>query len=183
MLAFPLANPNHVQTAGLTQSSIARDGNYIGIEQMPNLTPDDPDASWSHENTLVVRNDEAILDKVPVVVSHGKKEYSASDGGFLTYRARFVKKDGGQIIVSLRLCMSDYILFPVGKHDQYTEIKSYPVNLSSDEIEFGGVKYTPAKVEKSKLNMLLKLLRTEPLEKTGTSRWRQSTVQAALIGT
>lgn len=95
---------------------------------MPNLTPEDHPARWFHENTLVIGNDEAILDKLPITIRHGKKSYSASDGGFMTYRARFTSKDE-QAVVRLRLFESDYVVFPVGKHDQYTEIKEYPVTL------------------------------------------------------
>lgn len=82
------------RTVNAEHESTAKDGQYVGLEKMPNLTPDDRDAAWFHENTLLIRNDEAILDKVPVTIRHGKKTYSASDGGFLTYRARFAKKDG-----------------------------------------------------------------------------------------
>jgi len=147
---------------------IASNGNYVGLQKETYVDPEEPDAKWFHENTLLVRNNEAILDEVPVVVNHGKKGYSPSDGGFFTYRARFTKRDG-QIFVALRLCQSDYLVFPVDKHDQYTEIKSYPVRLTSDGIEFNGVKYAPAKVNKLALKRLLRLLSSESLEKPGTN--------------
>jgi hypothetical protein len=67
-------------------------------------------------------------DKVPIVIRRGKKGYSASDGGFMTYRARFAMIDG-RSVVALRLCQSDYLIFPPNKHDQYTEIKTYPVKM------------------------------------------------------
>jgi hypothetical protein len=86
-----------------------------------------------------------------------------SDGGFLTYRGKFTKKDG-QSFVSLRLFESSYVMFPAGKHDQYTEIKSYPVTFFSDQIEFEGVRYKLTKLESYKLDRLLPLLRIEPLE-------------------
>lgn len=143
--------------------SLVKDGDYVGLGKMPNLSPDDRDAKWFHENTLVIRNDEAILDKVPIIIRHGKKTYSASDGGFLTYRARFTNKDG-QAVVNLRLFESDYVMFPVGKHDQYTEIKTYPVTFVADQIEFDGVRYKLSKMEPSRLDRLLGLLSTELLE-------------------
>jgi len=108
-------------------------------------------------------NNEGILDKAPITIRHGKKGYSASDGGFLTYRARFTKEDG-QSFISLRLFESDYVIFPVGKHDQYTEIKTYPVTFLADEIEFDGVRYRPSKIESWKLDRLLPNLSLEPLE-------------------
>jgi hypothetical protein len=143
--------------------SVVKDGDYVGLEKMPNLSPDDRDARWFHENTLIIRNDEAILENVPITIRHGQKSYSASDGGFLTYRARFARKDGLSII-QMRLFKSDYVIFPSDKHDQYTEIKEYPVTLGSDQIEFAGVRYKPSKVEPWKLNLLLPLLGLEPLE-------------------
>ena len=91
-----------------TPELLAKDGTYAGLEAETYVG--NPKAKWFHENRLLIRNDDAILDKVPVVVSHGKKGYSASDGGFFTYRGRFSKKDD-QIFVALRLCQSDYVLF------------------------------------------------------------------------
>ena len=151
------------------RSSIVRDGSYVGLEKMPNISPDDPHASWFHENTLVVRNDEAILDEVPVVFHGPKKNYSASDGGFLTFRARFEEKDGEPVII-LRMFQSDYVAFPVPvnpqeRQDRYKEIKTYPVKLSSDRIEFNGVAYKIAKLQKNELDRLVSLLDAEPLEK------------------
>lgn len=152
------------QITGKNQSTIARDGNYVGLERLPNISPDDPHAEWFHENTLVVRNDEAILDKVPIVIHNGEKEYSASDGGFLTFRAKFLKKDADTVIV-LRMCQSDYIVWRINPRDRYKEIKTYPIKSSSDQIEFQGVTYKMAEVEKTKLRGLIHLLDTEPLEK------------------
>jgi hypothetical protein len=156
------------QKVAAQSQSVAKDGDYVGLEKMPNLSPDDRDARWFHENTLVIRSDEAILEKVPITIRHGEKSYSASDGGFLTYRARFTKKDG-QSVIQMRLFESDYVMFPVGKHDQYTEIKTYPVKFVSHEIEFDGVRYKLSKVESWKLDRLLGLLNTEPLEVSGTN--------------
>ena len=134
---------------------------------MPNLTPEDPRAAWFHENTLLIRNDEAILDKVPIVIQKGKKGYSSSDGGFTTYRARFSMSDG-KSFVAMRMCQSDYLIFPADKHDQYTEIKSYPLKLEAGRIEINGVVYRPAKLKRTELERLLKLLDTEPLQKASS---------------
>jgi len=90
--------------------------NMLGLKNYPNLTLTCRTLNGFTKNTLLIRNDEAILDKVPVAVLHGKKTYSASDGGFLTYRAKFTRKDR-QNFVSLRLFESDYVMFPADKHD------------------------------------------------------------------
>ena len=118
----------------------------------------------------MVRNGEAsLLYEVPVAFHGGKKGYSASDGGFMTFRAKFVKKDGEPVIM-LRMCQSDYVAVPVPvnpqeRQDRYKEIKTYPVKLNSDRIEFNGVTYKIAKVQKNELDRLVDLLHTEPLEK------------------
>jgi hypothetical protein len=94
------------------------------------------------------------------------KEYSASDGGFLTYRGRVIAKDW-KIFLELRLCQSDHIIFPIGKHDQYTEIKTLPVTLDSTKggFEIGGVRYRKKKLDETTLRSLESLLKTESLEK------------------
>jgi hypothetical protein len=169
ILLFSIVGTGYVEVRSQEQSSIVHDGNYVGLEKMPNISPDDPHASWFHENTLVVRNDEAILDEVPVVFHGGKKEYSASDGGFMTFRAKFVKKDG-EPVVTLRMCQSDYIAVrvpvnPEERQGPYKEIKTYPLKLNSGRIEFNGVTYKIAKVHKNELDRLVDLLHTEPMEK------------------
>jgi hypothetical protein len=100
-----------VDAVAAQQQSVVKDGDYVGLEKMSNLTPEDRAARWFHENTIVIRNDEAILDKVPTTIRHGKKAYPAADGGFLTYRAEFTRKDE-QTVVRLRLFESDYLVFP-----------------------------------------------------------------------
>ena len=128
------------------------------------LDPEEPDALWFHENTLLIRNDEAILDKVPITIRSGKKEYQAAEGGFLTFRAKFLMHDG-QTVVAMRLCESMYISFRVGQHDQYTSIKSSPVKLDSGQIELEGVRYHSTVLSKNKFDRLNNLLSAEPLEK------------------
>ena len=146
------------------RGGIATDGEYIGLEKLPNLTPEDPDTAWFHENRLVIRNDEAILDKVPITIRNRKKVYEAADGGFLTYRARFTKKDG-QDLITRRLFESDYVGFTKDRHEVYREIKTYVVRLvDGDRMEIDGVRYQPAKLAKITLDRLVRLLRTEPLE-------------------
>jgi hypothetical protein len=161
-----LAVARHDFRGGLSDAhkNIARDGAYVGRESMPNLTAEDPEAAWFHENTLVIRNDEAILDKVPIVIRRGKKGYSASDGGFLTYRAKFAVVEGKNL-VSMRLCQSDYLVWPANKHDQYTEVKTYPMKPVPGGIEIDGVLYRPTKLKKLEFDRLAHLLDTEPFLK------------------
>jgi hypothetical protein len=162
------------QAANRVQGGIATDGEYIGLQKMGNLTPENPSTEWFHENTLLIRNDEAILDMVPIWIRHGRKNYSASDGGFLTYRAKFIRKDEHPF-VTVRLFQSDYaaLVVPkdyVGKFDPYSEIKTYPVKFAARTIEINGVRYEPTKLDKSERERLLHALSSEPMEKTNTLR-------------
>jgi hypothetical protein len=149
----------------------AINGEFVALEAMPNISPDEPDAKWFHQNTLLVRNNEAILYMAPVYFKRGNKFYSASDGGFLTYRGRFFQEDG-QSFIELRLFESDYIAFPRGS-DPYREITTRTVKLASGGIEIEGVRYQRTvliKYRKTVLSTrrrkeLLDLLNREPMEK------------------
>ena len=148
--------------------SIVQDGAYVGRESVPNLTPEDPEATWFHENTFLVRSDEAILDKVPIMIRRGKKGYSASDGGFMTYRGKFARVEG-KSLVSMRLCQSDYLVWQADKlHDRYTEVKTYPMKSVPEGIEIDGVLYRRTKLKKFDFDRLTRLLDTEPLQKDAT---------------
>jgi hypothetical protein len=129
---------------------------------MENVSPDDTEARWFHENRLLIRNNDAILDKAPIFIKHGKKSYSASDGGFLTYRARFFEKDGHPF-VELRLFESDYVFFPV--RDPYSEITIHPVTFVSGSIAIDGVRYQRKELDRTTREHLLDLLSQEPMEK------------------
>jgi hypothetical protein len=171
-LLFSAVAATYLPTLDDVHKNIASDGEYVGLERMPNLSPEDRDAQWFHENRLLIRNDEAILDKVPIVIRHREKVYSASDGGFLTYRAEFRMK-AGQSFVALRLFESDYVGILRDKNgksvDPYGDLKTYPVKFVSGGIEIEGVRYRRETLDKIELDRLVQLLSTEPLEKT-TSR-------------
>jgi hypothetical protein len=150
------------QSAKTSQDTVIEDGDYVAREKIPHPIPGDRNAAGFHKNTLVIRNNNAILEKVPVCIRDGKEDFNC-DGNFLTYRAKFARKDA-QVIVSLRLFNSRYEVFPAGKHDQYTEIKTYPVTILPGQIEFAGVRYKANKAETWKLDWLLPLLAYESLE-------------------
>ena len=142
------------------------DGQFVGLEKLAGMG--EPHASWFHENTLIVRGAEVILDMQPVVFHSGKKTYSASDGGFLTYRGRLFYKSG-QLFVSLRLFQSDYIVFPIGPHEcePYSRLVTSPVSRLNGVIEINGVHYKPASIAAGQLSELLRLLHDVPAEYDG----------------
>src|ERR1039458_2603915 len=122
------------QDAQPTSAARLPDGEFVGLETLKGMG--EPHARWFHENTLVVRGTEVILDMNPVVFHNGKKEYSASDGGFLAYRGRLIYKNG-QLLVSLRIFESDYIVFPSGpgECEPYSRLFMYPVKRVNGVIE------------------------------------------------
>ena len=155
---------SYCQTGNSRAQHQTMDGEYVALEKLPNISPDDPGATWFHENRLLVRNNEAILDMAPVRFKGGKKFYSASDGGFLIYRGRFFQKDG-QTFVQLRLFQSDYVAIPVGR-DPYKEIKTRSVKLVAGEIDIDGVHYRRKALNEDESQRLLRLLSEEPMEKS-----------------
>lgn len=147
-------------------------GNYIGLVKMSSVTSEDKAANWFYENTLLIRNGEAILDMVPFSIKHGKKEYSATAGGFMTYRGRFFHK-GSQLFVSLRLFKSDNIGFPTGGCEPYSKIDISPVKFVKDKIEIQGVFYESKQLDKEVLKRLQLELSKEPMEYTGEHPYNQ----------
>ena len=152
--------------AGAVPDRIAADGEYIGLEPIAIVTPDQPADKWFHENRLVIRNDEAILDKLPVTIHKGMKLYSASEGGFLTYRARFIRRDG-KTFLSARLFQSEYVDFSSDAEERYqhTRIHEFPVKLFAAGMEINGVRFRRTVLGNDVLEALLHLLASELLEK------------------
>jgi hypothetical protein len=147
-------------------------GDFMGRQQMESVTPEDKTTKWYYENTLLIRKGEAILDMAPFSIKHGEKVYSASDGGFMTYRGRFSKK-GSQLFVSFRLFKSDSIGFPPGGCEPYSKIIISPVKLEKDKIEILGVLYEPKQLGKEAVERLQLELSKEPMEYTGEHPFNQ----------
>jgi hypothetical protein len=99
------------------------DGDYMGLEKMANLSPYNKDAQWFHENTLTIKGNKVTLEKVPIIIKKGKKEYSASDGGFYTFEGNINLSKGKQILI-LKLINSDYAPVRVsGNNDSPAQLK------------------------------------------------------------
>jgi hypothetical protein len=89
------------------------DGTYVGMEPMSSLSPGEPRTRWLHENTLTIKGDAVTLSKSPVCIKKGKKFYSASDGGFYTYRGTLNVAER-HWRVEVLLTDSDYAAVPIG---------------------------------------------------------------------
>ncbi|MCW3097572.1 MAG: hypothetical protein JWL77_3190 [Chthonomonadaceae bacterium] len=84
-------------------------GIYVGLEPLPNLSPEEaPDAKWYHLNTLSLHEASVTIEEIPVWDRKGKRTYSASDGGFLTYKGRVELRPGGMVL-HLKMTESDYV--------------------------------------------------------------------------
>jgi len=140
------------------------DGDYVGLEPMQSESPLLPDALWYHENTIVLRNGELILDKDPIWIQNGKKGHSAADGGFMTYRGRLLSRNG-HLYVALRPFASDYILFPVGPGacEPYSNIDIFPVKVTENGFWINGVFYTKQAVAADRLKFWEEKVNSEPL--------------------
>ncbi len=87
-------------------------GDYIGLEEMGDASPDGPNSGWYHENTLTVRGNSVALNQVPVTISNNEKAYSASDGGFYNFEGT-LEKSQGKYFARLTLTHHDYAPVPV----------------------------------------------------------------------
>jgi hypothetical protein len=72
-----------------------------------------PKEKWFHEVRIVINGNNITVNKQPVVFdSSGNKVYSASDGGFLTYKGS-IAKTGTLFLATTRLTDYDYIGFSI----------------------------------------------------------------------
>lgn len=99
-----------------------------------------------------------FLDKQPIRFLKGKKAYSASEGGFLTYRGKFVKRNG-ETYFSARLFQSEF-----AADEDYSTAHTFPVRIFRDGIEIDQVRYRPAELRKKLWDSLVEYLKTELLE-------------------
>lgn len=166
----------------LTSKRAVEDGNYVGLEPMQSESPHLPDALWYHENTIVLRNGELILDKNPILIQNGIKSHSASDGGFITYRGRLLSKNG-HLYVALRPFASDYFFFPVGPGacEPYSNIDIFPVKVTEKGFWINGVFYTKQPVAADRLKFWEEKVKSEALIFDGkhpyTSKYKMKACQ------
>jgi hypothetical protein len=157
-------------------------GDYVGLERMESLSPEDPLTLWYHENTLFIRNNEVVVDKQPVTVRNGTKTYSVSDGGFLVFRGRlFSTKDGSYI--ALRLIDSDYVAFLVGPKEcePYSRITVFPIKIGNGTLEFDGVQYKPQNVSAEMTKIWTKTLAEQSVEYNGKRHYRDPNAQSCPV--
>lgn len=90
-----------------------------------------PKAKWFHEVRVTIKGSNITLEKYPVHMdSEGNKTYSASDGGFLTYKGQLTRSVG-VYVAHAELVAFDYIGFslfepPLIVHDLDTSLIQQP---------------------------------------------------------
>ena len=133
-------------------TAVAPNGVFLGIEEIKNY---EPGVKWFHENTVLILNNELLLDKVPLKIAKGRKDYSAFDGGPISYRGRFFRRDK-RLFISLRLSQ-------VGC-EPYSDATVVSVKITSSGIEIDHVFYRPTTITEEKRLELTIRLRMEPMD-------------------
>lgn len=110
---------------------------------MSNLSPEEEGTRWFHENTLTIQGNVATLDKSPIEIKKGKKWYSASTGGFYTYKGT-LNLAGGHWVLHVKLIQSDYAPVRIGADRKAHNVDlQYIVALLKDgTLMVNGVIYT-----------------------------------------
>jgi hypothetical protein len=96
---------------GGTEIKAVEDGNYYGYDPLPNLSPEDSQAIWYHENVLTIRGKDVQLTKRPYSRSNGVVIAQPADGGFYTYKGN-ISAENGRTIVELHLESCEYCAVP-----------------------------------------------------------------------
>jgi hypothetical protein len=141
-------------------------GAYVGLDEMEGMPPEKPGDKWYHENIVYIRPDSLYLEGNPIIVhQNGEKSYSASDGGFYSYKGR-INTAHSQLTARLLMVQHDYIAEPyiikskdttAAKHMSLDEAirrglavrdssfykKTYAIHLISKGFEMNGVRYVP----------------------------------------
>jgi hypothetical protein len=94
---------------GLAQAADAQrlSGTYYGYESMPNLSPDEPEAYWYYEVTLVVTGTKVRMSKSPRIKLKGAITASSSDGGFPVSEGE-IRTLAGRTVIALHQVSCDY---------------------------------------------------------------------------
>jgi hypothetical protein len=109
-LVFSAPGEGYIRSLKSVRANIATDGEHFVHSKMPSLSPEDSDTAWFHENTPLVKNDEAILDEVPATIRHCQKKI-LSFGRWLSNLQGTLHCEGWTQLVEMRLVASTYSIF------------------------------------------------------------------------
>jgi hypothetical protein len=136
-------------------------GDFIGLLPMKDYgDPAKPKYKWYHLSELTFKGDSIFLEQSPVAIFNRDTVFSASDGGFYTYRG-ILKNYKGNTIASLTLHDCDYCPMQMVRFTPPKIIDDYDTSTvtTSDttiiadepkEIENPKLKYKTLLIEKTK---------------------------------
>ena len=120
------------------------DGTYYGYELMANLTPDQPEACWFHENVLTVAGPTIRIATSPYFQVGKEISSSASDGGFYTFEGS-QSQLSGRTLVTLRQVNCDYCAIRVN-NPVPSQVREYVVAFGdAGAFELNRVTYSRAR--------------------------------------
>lgn len=122
-------------------SRAVEDGTYYGYDPLPNLSPEDSQAIWYHENVLTIRGNDVQLKKRPYSRSNGIVTAQPADGGFYAFRGK-ISVENGRTIMELHLESCEYCAVPDNEKLPSKVSRAYIVQSVPNELfEIDGVRY------------------------------------------
>lgn len=91
-------------------------GNYMGLEEMCWVhngkkecmeDPQRPQDKWYHLTLLTIKGDSVLAGQSPITIYKGDTGWSASDGGFYSYKGT-ITRNGTSAIIKLNIVKCDY---------------------------------------------------------------------------
>lgn len=132
LLAALMAFIGQVQAQTLTQ------GIYIGWEKGGDLTPDVKGDVFYRLHELTIKGTDLTIEISPVFIEKGEIGYSASDGGFRTYKGK-ISQNGDKYQVKMQVTDAQYVLVPAGGWPKL----NVPLEAISEvQLRLNGVSYT-----------------------------------------
>lgn len=134
--AAPAATPAKVQSPG---GAPPVNGVYTGWAPLPEMRGDD-ESEWFRLHRLAIKGKVVELSGEPVVIKDGELLYSASDGGFITYKGEIYEKDG-KLRIRLRFVETEEDYLPAPPKGGWPD-KDLPIVIQ-DRVSFSvdGIKY------------------------------------------
>lgn len=123
---------------GQAHAQTPTQGIYIGWERGGDLTPDVKGDAFYHLHELSIRGKDLVIKISPIFIEKGEMTYSASDGGFFTYKGKITRK-GSKFQVKMQITDSDYSGVPSGGWPKL----DVPLKVTSEvQLSLNGISYT-----------------------------------------
>lgn len=141
------------------------EGSYVGLEKIKDYSgSENPKHVWYHLSILTIKGDSVFLEQSPVAIYKNDTIFSASDGGFYSYKGKVIRY-GGKIVADLKFESCDYcpqfIKFSpprIVKDEETLQtnvIDTIPVSNEPQVFEDYSLKFKVMNLEKTKSNEIL----------------------------